>query len=115
MGWPWDEEEIPYGIEYVHALNVSDHLISNRKICIIDSGYQLGHPDLPKNSVTGYEGELSAGDWSQDGIGHGTHVAGTIAAIGGNNKVSNVLFDHYGTGIMSLIPKLISICLILNK
>ena len=68
-------------------MNVPDIHISNRKICIIDSGYALEHQDLPKDTVTGYEGPLSAGNWTVDGSGHGTHVAGTIVALGGNDMV----------------------------
>lgn len=81
-------EQTPYGIDKVKALQVPDTNVSNRKVCIIDTGYDINHPDLTSNPnvVTGYEGEFSAGDWDYDGHGHGTHVAGTIAAIGGNNK-----------------------------
>ena len=76
-------DEIPYGITQVQALQVPDKNVSNRKVCVIDSGYDLNHPDLPKDSVTG-EATSSAGNWFQDGSSHGTHVAGTIAAIGNN-------------------------------
>ena len=81
-------EETPYGITKVHALDIPDTSISNQKVCIIDSGYDISHPDLPSdpNVVTGYTGPLSAGAWNYDEGGHGTHVAGTIAAIGGNGK-----------------------------
>lgn len=68
------------------ALDVPDTDVSNRKVCVVDTGYDITHPDLTSDSnvVTGYEGDLSAGSWDYDGHGHGTHVAGTIAAIGGN-------------------------------
>merc|ERR1719491_1524801 len=82
-------ESTPYGIGSVRAESVSDSAVSNRKMCIIDSGYDLGHPDLASDPsiVTGYEGPFStAGPWSSDGCGHGTHVAGTIAAIGSNDQ-----------------------------
>ena len=81
-------ESIPYGIESVKAEIVSDSAVSNRKVCIIDTGYDLGHPDLASDPsiVTGYEGPFTAGPWSTDGNGHGTHVAGTIAAIGNNGQ-----------------------------
>lgn len=71
----------PWGIREVqaHLLPQGDALTGNRKVCIIDSGYALGHEDLPGLSrVTGHDGNLP---WNQDGDGHGTHVAGTIAAL----------------------------------
>lgn len=77
-------ESVPYGITMVQAPQVSDALTSNIKACIIDTGYNYGHPDLPSSGVTGYAFS-GHGSWSTDGNGHGTHVAGTIAAIGGNN------------------------------
>lgn len=77
-------ESVPYGITMVQAPQVSDALTTNIKACIIDTGYNYGHPDLPSSGVTGYAFS-GHGSWSTDGNGHGTHVAGTIAAIGGNN------------------------------
>ncbi len=80
-------EETPWGIAKVEALSISDANISNRKICIIDSGYDLNHTDLPSGpSVTGYEGDLTPFPWYEDGCTHGTHVTGIIAAIGGNDE-----------------------------
>ncbi|MCA1616878.1 MAG: S8 family serine peptidase, partial [Acidobacteria bacterium] len=65
---------------------MSDAGASNRKVCIIDSGYYLGHEDLPTApNVTG-DNDSGTGNWYQDGSGHGTHVAGTIAGLGGNGK-----------------------------
>jgi len=75
-------ESEPWGIGAVQADQVTG--LAGMKLCIIDSGYALGHPDLPQTSVAGSSG--SAGPWYQDGSHHGTHVAGTIAAIGGNDK-----------------------------
>jgi serine protease len=56
---------------------------SNCTICIIDIGFLVSHEDLQGISVTGYNVNLP---WNQDGDGHSTHVAGTIAAI--NNHLS---------------------------
>jgi len=77
-------ESTPWGINTVEALDVSDANVSNQKVCIIDTGYDASHPDLP-TSVTGTS-QISGQSWRVDGAGHGTHVAGTIAAIGGNNQ-----------------------------
>lgn len=52
---------------------------SNVVVAVIDTGIQLDHPDLDDKLVSGYDfvGNDSTPD---DGNGHGTHVAGTIAA-----------------------------------
>jgi len=84
-----ETEHTTYGITAVQADGVAYQ--GGKKVCIIDSGYALGHPDLPDSgNISGSNG--SAGDWFLDGLGHGTHVAGTIAALGGNDiGVSGVL------------------------
>lgn len=76
-------QTVPYGISMVQA----DRLVEgtdNGGVCIIDSGYYSEHVDLPSESnVTGSTLNLA---WNADGCGHGTHVAGTVAAIGNNNE-----------------------------
>lgn len=77
-------EQIPYGIDLVRALEVSDEFVEDIKVCIIDTGYDITHEDLPDGSNVGGNDNLG-NSWDEDGNGHGTHVAGTIAAIGNNN------------------------------
>ncbi|MEP4546695.1 MAG: S8 family serine peptidase [Saccharospirillum sp.] len=77
-------EETPYGINRVQANQLSDAAASGSTVCIIDSGYDINHPDLQTGGVTGSVTSQYAGNWNHDGNGHGTHVAGTIAALGGN-------------------------------
>ncbi len=79
-------ESTPYGINMVQAKQLSDNLTGNQKVCIMDTGYTLSHPDLPNTGITGSDGygANNTGNWYNDGNGHGTHVAGTIAALGGN-------------------------------
>lgn len=78
-------ETVPYGISMVQADVVSDQLTANRTVCIIDSGYDALHEDLPSGAnITG--NDSAAGPWNKDGCGHGSHVAGTIAALGANGQ-----------------------------
>lgn len=84
------EEHTPYGINMVNVENVPQGPWKV-KVCVVDTGYGLGHPDLPtaEHGVTGMtpEDDYYAGEsWDVDGHGHGTHCAGTIGAIGGNGE-----------------------------
>jgi subtilisin family serine protease len=79
---------VPYGIKLVQADQVSDAFAANRKVCIIDSGYDQKHEDLAANNVTG-EYDAGTGWWYTDENHHGTHVAGTIAAV--NNSGTGVV------------------------
>ena len=74
---------VPYGIKMVQADLLPDTNASNRKVCIIDSGMNRDHEDLVGNVVTG-EYDAGTGWWYNDEDGHGTHVAGTIAAVNGS-------------------------------
>lgn len=76
----------PYGIAMVQA---SDPVFANNNssgctVCIIDSGYYRAHEDLQTTKVSGTN-DSGTGFWYEDSCGHGTHVAGTIAAL--NNTV----------------------------
>lgn len=82
----------PYGIPMVEANQFAQSDTSARKVCIIDTGYNLGHPDLPdtNNGVTGEGNNTAVGNWYNDGNGHGTHVAGTVAAYDNTQGVVGV-------------------------
>merc|ERR1719343_52307 len=74
------------------------------KICVVDTGYDLGHDDLPRGSdVTGKNTPDIDEKWYYDGNGHGTHVAGTIAALGGNLKGVRGIIPNNMNGKFKLI------------
>jgi serine protease len=58
-------------------------------IAIVDTGVDLGHPDLAEKIVTYPDADFVDGkgdeDGPQDEAGHGTHVAGIAAAVTGND------------------------------
>ncbi|WP_051235932.1 S8 family peptidase [Paenibacillus pinihumi] len=61
-------------------------------IAVVDTGADLTHPDLKDNLVKGTN-LVSPGKQPQDDNGHGTRVAGVLAAVGNNGKgTSGVLW-----------------------
>ncbi|WP_376694712.1 PKD domain-containing protein [Wenzhouxiangella sp. EGI_FJ10305] len=83
-------ETVPYGITMTQADQVSDSNAGGKNVCIIDSGYHAGHFDLEANPVNGLN--LSgSGDPFVDSCGHGSHVAGTVAAVNNGDGVIGVM------------------------
>jgi subtilisin family serine protease len=78
-------QQVPYGIAMVQADQLPDTYAGNRTVCIIDSGIDLAHEDLAGNHVTGHSNP-GTGAWNTDENHHGTHVAGTIAALNNAGK-----------------------------
>ncbi|QYF94488.1 S8 family serine peptidase [Massilia sp. PAMC28688] len=78
---------VPYGIVQVQADQLSDINAGNRKVCIIDSGIDRAHEDFA-GSTANMSGQYNSGtgNWYTDENSHGTHVAGTIAAINNAGK-----------------------------
>lgn len=54
-------------------------------VAVLDTGVDLGHPDLAPNLLPGYD-FLNDDPEPQDDSSHGTHVAGVIAALGNNGQ-----------------------------
>ena len=75
-------QKVPYGIKQVQADLLPDTYVGNRKVCIIDSGIDRAHADFAGSTVnmTG-QYDSGTGNWYTDENQHGTHVAGTIAAV----------------------------------
>lgn len=82
-------QETPYGIARVNG--IAGYTGSN-VAWIIDTGIDLTHPDLNVNSSRGFNAFTTGRDAgsTNDGNGHGTHVAGTIAALNNNIGVIGV-------------------------
>jgi subtilisin len=83
---------------------------SGKSVAVIDTGIQLDHPDL--NAVDGHDC-VDPATPADDEAGHGTHVAGTIAARNDGTGVVGVapgtkvyavrVLDAYGNGTFSQV------------
>ena len=61
-------------------------------IAVIDSGVDLDHPEFSGRIVPGYD-FVDGDGYADDGNGHGTHVAGTIAAANDGIGVTGIAHD----------------------
>ncbi|MCC5468554.1 S8 family peptidase [Pelosinus baikalensis] len=90
-----DINEIPEGVQLMKAPEIweDSRRGSGVVIAVLDTGCQIDHPDLKdriiggRNFTSDYNGDENKFD---DGNGHGTHVAGTIAAAENNQGVVGI-------------------------
>ncbi|MBR0150612.1 MAG: S8 family serine peptidase [Synergistaceae bacterium] len=86
--------DLCWGLKAINAPDVWEHTTGSHNIyaCVVDTGIYM-HPDLTANLAGDYgfntqtvsgEYDVRFGSWDADFQGHGTHVAGTIGAVGSN-------------------------------
>ncbi|WP_240633479.1 S8 family peptidase [Paenibacillus montanisoli] len=105
------EKGIPWGVQEIKAPIAWSMTTGHRiKIGVIDTGVDFSHPDLKQSLGRGIN-LLNRGTLPHDDNGHGTHIAGTIAAA---NQVHGMIgvaprstvypvkaFDHNGSAFVS--------------
>ena len=78
---PTNAQTIPWGVRMIGARRLKGDQGADTRVCVIDSGYDLGHEDKPGRArVSGADDFAGAGRWDRDDDGHGSHVSGTINA-----------------------------------
>lgn len=96
---PSSGQTVPWGITAIQARDA--HLLNRGtgvRVCIVDTGIQYSHPDLlgqvvsGENFVPNNRGQVDPNKYDDD-YGHGTHVAGTVAALDNGFGVVGVAPD----------------------
>ncbi|MFC5529078.1 S8 family peptidase [Cohnella yongneupensis] len=106
-----NERGIPWGVRHIGAPSAWSRTTGNRvKVGVIDTGVDFGHPDLRHSLERGIN-LLHRMELPQDDNGHGTHIAGTIAAANQHQGMIGVApraqihpikaFDYNGTAYVS--------------
>ncbi|MCY7919773.1 serine protease Isp [Bacillus vallismortis] len=90
-----DVNELPEGIKVIKAPEMWAKGVKGRdvKIAVLDTGCDTSHPDLKSQIIGGKNFTDDDGgkeDVISDYNGHGTHVAGTIAANDSNGGIAGV-------------------------
>ncbi|KAB1920611.1 type VII secretion-associated serine protease mycosin, partial [Micromonospora noduli] len=79
---------------YLDELRIDQaHKISTGRgvvVAVIDTGVEAGHPDLRGQVLAGGRSYGASGDGRADEDGHGTHMAGIIAAKGSSDGVTGI-------------------------
>lgn len=105
-------EVLPWGIDRIDAELVwpADNTADLVRVAIIDTGIEVAHPDLQGNIKGGVSAVAYTASYNDDN-GHGTHVAGIVAAIDNEIGVIGVgpkidlyavkVLDRRGSGWLS--------------
>ena len=86
---PQPAQSLPWGVDRIDAELVwpSGNNADPIRVAIVDTGVSKDHPDLTANIKGGYNAINPTKSWNDDN-GHGSHVAGTVAAL--NNSIGVV-------------------------
>ncbi|MBP1994966.1 S8 family peptidase [Paenibacillus eucommiae] len=108
---PGRSQIIPWGVDQIMAPQTWNKSVGSRvSIGVIDTGIDYNHPDLSQAISRGIN-LINRNLLPFDDNGHGTHIAGTIAAASSNGGIVGVApraiihpvkaFDHNGSAYVS--------------
>ncbi|WP_311080832.1 S8 family peptidase [Paenibacillus polymyxa] len=112
---------IPWGVNYINAPLLWSRGVTgkNVRVAVLDTGVDIMHPDLSRNLRNGYN-TINPSSLPIDDNGHGTMVAGIIAAQNNNIGVTGVspdvelypikVLDRFGEGEIPNVIKGIDWC-----
>ena len=116
-------QKLPWGVDRIDA-DLAIGKGNGVTVCIVDTGIDKTHPDLQANIVGGKNfvakgASVDPTKWNDDN-GHGTHVAGTIAAVDNSIGVVGVapqasllaakVLNRQGSGYLSDVIAGIDYC-----
>ena len=120
-------EQLPWGVNKIGA-DLANGTGVGVTVCVIDTGINQNHPDLQANIAGGRNfaakgAAIDPNKWNDDN-GHGTHVAGTIAALDNSIGVIGVapqasllaakVLNRQGSGYTSDVIAGIEYCVLNN-
>ncbi|MFC0559452.1 S8 family peptidase [Halalkalibacter alkalisediminis] len=100
-------QSVPWGVPHVQGTSVHSSGVNGNgvKVAILDTGIDRSHEDLSVNVKGGFSvfDDAANSDPYYDGSGHGTHVAGTVAAVNNDLGVLGVAYnaDLYAVKVLN--------------
>ncbi|MEK6853232.1 MAG: S8 family peptidase [Nanoarchaeota archaeon] len=116
-------QQLPWGVNRIDA-DLANGTGAGVVVCVVDTGIDKDHPDLQANIVGGRNfvakgAVVDPAKWDDDN-GHGTHVAGTVAALDNSVGVIGVapqasllaakVLNRQGSGYLSDVIAGIDYC-----
>ncbi|MBN1520907.1 MAG: S8 family peptidase [Candidatus Aureabacteria bacterium] len=102
---PQESQEVPWGVKRIYADKIWDKITGKYvKVAVLDTGIDTDHPDLIDNlNFGGGTNIIKPARSYDDDNGHGTHVAGIIAAVNNDIGVVGVAPDVslYGVKVLN--------------
>jgi hypothetical protein len=86
---PFDTVNTQWGMHAMRFPQAWEKVKGHAYVSVLDSGIDIGHPDLDSNVRTQFSRNFNGSSNINDSLGHGTHVAGIIAAVH-NNQANSV-------------------------